>query len=590
MNKKIKLEYVGVFFITLVLHLLLLCQKTTISIISDYIGDLAAPVTLAGLDWKSLISEVKYYGYGFKWIYFIFFKMTDNPYIIYLCIRIFMKVLIALTSVLIYHVQIKYLGMKRNSLPMFFAVFVSMQAGTSFNSEGSIFIACWITVFLIVKYINDDGKRIKHAIILAIWLAYTITLHERMVALVLAVCALIIWFKVLYNKWIVAPKVYFVSQIFFYVLIEKITDLYCNYFWRKTNVANTTIIPKNKFWIFDGIWNFKIFVDGIISNIITLNIKTYGVMFIGMAILIASTVILLNKKMVKERVEKERRVEESLCAIIWLFGICIIATICGLSLRWGYKISIDDMANYKGFTYHRYYLVYAWPAFMATIIYVFRFGLNKVDKIISVALFVIFNAYFILEIFPKLSNVSKEVPIFFERILITDFVRNNNVEVNLWICLLITLIVLLSFVICKKTKKTYVILGALSIISLSSLTNHFSITKPNVSFDSYENVYKVIKQVEKYDDIGTRIFTDYSPYTLQFMLNRYSVEYKYPTSEDENTIFITPCNFDVMRKYLPQYQEYQVVQVEDEYIYIKGERLIHIFEDCGYKTQKYVAE
>lgn len=100
-----------VFFsivLSFMLYLLRLVQNNNIDITMDEFGTLANASYYAGLDWSNVLSTTRYYGAGFYWIYSIFFRIFENPYVIVILIYVINSLLVSLTAGLIYTIMVRW--------------------------------------------------------------------------------------------------------------------------------------------------------------------------------------------------------------------------------------------------------------------------------------------------------------------------------------------------------------------------------------------------------------------------------------------------------------------------------------------------
>lgn len=611
-----KTIYFAVFLITLAVKILFLFQQVNYGINLDRIGDLAAPVTLAGLDWKALIAESRYYGYGFKWLYFPFFLMTDNPYTIYYAITLLYSVLMSLVAVLVYHIQRKYLRAGDGILPIIIAVFMGVAGTCDMKSESSVYIACWLACFFIVKLVSekDEKKKRYTSIALALFLSYAVTLHERMVALILAFAIFVFLYRWKYRRWVVTPVIYAAVQAVSWFLIDKINDIYRLYFWADTKVSNSSVISStvNHFYFLQNWQGLKTAVYCTVSNIFTLGMQTFGLGWIIICIFAFS--IMKSYKNIQEKqkmqptgkhtipdntpagqntaLERDRELH----AVIWFFGLCIAITIAGLVVNWGSKVYDGRLYSYKGFVYGRYYLCYAYPAMMAALIWIRQHRVNMKTLALCWGLGIAGVLLFLKKIYPILqwayttyipTETTSDTALYW--LLYYSFTGNQDITLDLKINLIFVVIclILLTLAMVKNADVD----GIAAIMTATAVfvgTAGFSFHMPNVVFtmDIYHAAYDYVHELETAGVLTAdkTIYTNYQPWTLQFLLNRYSIVYEYP-KRGETAIMISGGDQNDVYEQLAAYGGYYCLAISDtEFLYSNDEDLYQQLQDAGHNV------
>jgi len=225
MKKKVS-KCICVFLLSFLLKCLVFFQNTDIMIISDWIGDLALPTYLAGLDWHNLVSATSYYGYGFKWAYTIFFVLTDNPYVIYLSIELLHTIFQCVLATVSYYYFVKNCNAKQDAITIVWICIITASAYTSMASEAQIYMAFWILCLLLMTLVHTEknGKRRWYSMLISVWACYAITLHERCVALIIALIFVLVLWRIYEKRWLVDLNIFIPSLILSYCIQEKITQ------------------------------------------------------------------------------------------------------------------------------------------------------------------------------------------------------------------------------------------------------------------------------------------------------------------------------------------------------------------------------
>lgn len=588
-NKKI---YLLVFGLTLLLKILFMMQNADYGINPDRMGDLAAPTALAGLDWSALISQVGYYGYGFKWIYFIFFKLTSDPYKIYWAITVMYSLLMSFLAVLIYIIADRLLRVEQRWLSVALAVYMGAIGSCDMKSESSVYLATWVIAFLILKLcgITDKKRKCIITVVLALFFSYAVTLHARMTAAIIGFVILIILYRIKSGKWLVPLGVYIPAQGLFYWLEETISNRYRMYFWGNATVKNSSVISiagtSDNFYFLESLRGFKIAVGSVVSNIFTLGMQTLGIGWIAIAIF-AFSILFYKMRLRSENKEKSTdrgQKDQSLYVLLWYFGICTAIVIAGIAVNWGQRVYAGNIYNYKGFVYARYYMNFVYPAMFAAVAWITQHKAKANLVLFTWICGIVGVVLFLWQIFPKLQEVyvayvpqwntsTTSLPWVLYDEFIPEASVSSNLVINLVIVMLVMAIVTL-MVLGKRMEKGLLILLFLPMLYAQTAGFHFA--KPNVtlSADVYKNTYEFVHQLENQQILteGMEIYAEDGPWTLQYMLPHYKIQRGYPQSE--NSILVSSVSPSAVLGAFEGSEDYYVYQVSaSEFFYTDSENL-----------------
>lgn len=589
-----------IFFGIIVCKFLFFFVAADYGINPDRIGDLIAPTKLAGLDWDLLIQKVYYYGYGFKWLYAPFFALTDNPDIIYYGILSFYNVLYAFLGVMIYHLEVKYLKIQSKAVAVLLAVFMGILMPADMKSEPSLYIMGWVIFFIIAKAISikDSKSKIIYGIILAVGLSYCLTLHERMVTIIIGFCIVVVLYRFVFKEWFVNPFVYFPTQLVLYKVVNWCNDLYRAYFWHTSDVKNSDVIPEDaSLYFFKSLEGFRIAVKCIWSNFMTLGTQTYGLAWLAVAFLLLSIAAICKKQFSKET----DTVDRILFTFIWLGGICVAIVMAGLVMRWGIQVYNGEVYGYKGFVYGRYYVNFAYPAILAVIVWLISHPVKKSQIIFFWCCVLLLSAGFLFKIFPTL-ELANQMCIPTERISTTSIewilfeyiLKSKSVKFNLFL----NLIVIFGFLAAvswkllrgRRIDRTIsCIMGVVIFFVIMGNTDHFQFAKPSVIFSggAYEGTYEFFKDMEA-KGISVKdktIYSDTAPWPLQYELNRYRISYLLEQVDDSDDGIIVSCNvMDGVKEHIA-WKDYYYVNVTDFVkMYFRDNGLADTLKEKGYEV------
>ncbi len=601
LSAKEKKNYGMVFAITLIMKLLFLCQHVNYGINQDRIGDLIAPASLAGRDWSLLIPKVKYYGYGFKWIYSIFMAFTDNPYKIYYAIMLMYCVLMALTAVLVYHIITAYFGNVHESVAKVLAIYMGLVGLVDMKSESSVYMATWITAFILVKSIYETDKKKKNrlAIAMALFLAYSLTLHERMLAMILGFAIAYVLYRIKLGEWIFSPVIYAPAQIMSYILVSGANDLYRKHFWGTTEVGNSSAIPSglgDSLYFVQSWEGFKFAIKFVWSNLVTLIMQTYGLAIIALMLFGISFLIVWKKK---DEAEQYVVQEKTQFALVWFGGISAAIVIAGLAVSWGNVAYLGNLYSYKGFVYGRYYVNFAYPAILGAVCWCDAHKIKKRYLLAGWGLGISGILGFLKYIYPTLEQVfttyvaneyTSDTSLYW--VLYYKFDASGSIKENLIIDAVFIFIEwgLITYA-WKRSRNCTKGLAVVLPLVVVAMTSGVAISRPSVIFtdDIYGATYNFYKSMEEQglefdSDI---IYTDTNAWTLQYILNRYRVAYDMPDSEEDEVVLISYNSPEIEMANLQDCENYSYITVADnQYLYYKGEHNSVTISSLGYQGEK----
>ena len=205
--------------------------------ISDEVATISAGAYFAGLDWSAVISKAGYYGGGFSALYSIFFRVIDNPYIIYHCILITCCLVQAITSLISYSIIDSFFDIRNKKVISLISIASSYMVVTRANvayNEHILILISWLAAWILLKLHKfSDNKRVraKYTMCLMICFSYALTVHTRAITYWLALLIIVLIYFAFYRKWIVSiPTCVWVGGIG-YGLSKLFTSYLKNQIW-----------------------------------------------------------------------------------------------------------------------------------------------------------------------------------------------------------------------------------------------------------------------------------------------------------------------------------------------------------------------
>lgn len=577
-----------------------LLRDVDLSLSSDHLGDMATPSYLAGKNWLPLISDCSYYGYGFKWLYAVFFKLTDKAEVIFRCIQITQIFMIALCATILYHAVKKYLCGGKDNLPAYLILLLGNGfSSITYNSEGSLYFFSLLIAALLIKLSVTDIKKskIKYSILLAVLMCYMITLHERTIGLFIA------FFIILVCDWIFSRKCY-VEPISFtgtlcvlYFLEEKLTDKVVDFFWTVSatdgTLKNTSISVSNPTWLFTDGKSFKLFFDYIVSNILTLVNNSYGMVIIP---ILLTTYFIIRFFTHRKEFREEYSERRGSIFVMLVFLAMSLIILVGVAQRWGLSAFKGNSNGYKGMAYPRYYMPFIWPALiMGGVLwkdYYEKFHL-KVYATVT-AIYGIASFYMLFAIRNQIfDNISKTNSSRFG--VIVEFFDNLSWGYA-WNLALSFLFVTIFWHAYYREFKAILVLAFLAAFFLMYDCYKWAFPKVTTTFSG---VRSFLKECEKSVDLGSDLYflgydseSESNIYTSQFVLSDYTLHNGWTTGE---IIVLSECPPENLADRLRE-KEYENeinkdlgwLKIDDQwFLYVQGSDNINKLTDSGYYLNKY---
>ena len=387
-RKKLDLNVLLTFSIAFVLRFAAYFATFVYRFRTDDFGPLIYPAYLSGYDWSTFVSKTDfYYGYGYYWIFAPFFRWISSPYILLMVIVAISGLLIVLSSVLIYHLLVRYFSFPRKWYTAFFAVLPTVFQGDvtarwSFwyrtDNEVPVYFVVWLLVWLLLaahRQIEENTalrRRVVTGFLTAVCLCWGLTVHERLTALVLAVFAVEILLWLLKKKWLFQPVSFFCSFAVFFILQRILRSKVIDALWRGMQPGrNTSAFSAANIWFLKSFGAIKALILIFFGNLHSFFIRGFGLPAFAAVFCIVWIVRAAGNRWKKEKrsgslTEKDGSWMDASILVMMVFGICIMIVIAGVAVRWGEAFFIglvnkQYVYEYKGICYSRYYYVFIGP-------------------------------------------------------------------------------------------------------------------------------------------------------------------------------------------------------------------------------------
>lgn len=562
-----------------------------IKIMSDDLGGMAVTSLLAGYDWRDVLKETGYYGYGIRWMWFILLKWTTSPEMFILGIKIFYVCLFTGVGTWLFIVLNKKYGDKFSFVAeMVFLIFACKEKNV-FRSEQSIFLGMTILCIVTLIAINNNNEKLRkfYSVLISFLLCYNITLHERSVILIFAFLLMLL-ITYIYNKKTFVNIWYFlISLALFYFLEELLTENIINYFWPK-GTKNTGISMSKAGWLWplQSFDNLCLFAEGLLTNFVCLVNKTYGMFIFVFAFAIEGMVDFFSVN--KKYRQYFNKYEGELSVIIFSF-ISTIGMIIGVVLQWGGKITYGKYTGYKGFFYTRYYLVFAYIGIVFTVLLFSQMQKQNTMMYVGIILLMGIAERFLLVRIPYYEKIEETLSQGRGYYRIAENVGNftdifSDYNKNIFLSYAIICIGFGVWIIYSKEKRYLLtfLIALVIFIAFSDKSNWGRLHIPKF----YSSHLKVIEKIRIADSKGVLPDTIYvedatysNIYFFQFMLKDKKIVISVPELKEDMVAITYQNSSDWSTKLLEE--DLNVIQYSDEWcVWTNNEDIFNVLKESNY--------
>ena len=585
------------FGLALLLKVLYYWQPVTHQLRSDDFGTLIYPAQLGGYNWTTYITNFKrYYGYGYYWIFTPLFKWIHDPTKLLAAIVLINAFIIALFSILIYELFVRYASFPRKLGTVFFAVASSMFLGMlrpdgkdfiyRTDNEIPLYFGCWLMVWILLaahrNYKASLKKRILIAVGASVLLSWILSVHERALALVMAVFFAEFFLYFAKRKWLFQPAAFFGSFAAGFMAHRLLRRFLIHTLWLGNSPKqNTSAFTRVSLWFLDSSFRgiktlFLVFI-GNLSNFMT---KGFGLPALAMVIVIVwgvKQLPVIRKKWFSEDEEVTSEWVDPFVLVMLVFGLCIMIVIAGLAVRWGSLLypairKGTVSRELKGVSYTRYYYDFVGPVVFGVFAYCYhnrplKRGLIEAAWYVFLGIELVYFAF----VFPYLTEGNLKGLNFIRKQMGVYIIGHSN-EVKLMFSMTFVIIamVFLTFGVlgsrnAVKNGRKWLTVTAFFIFFLFLLDRAVNVNikeGPSIEFVEDENASAFVRELIEDEKISVNIYLPNSKYVYPFLMNfpYYGFYNEVPTGEkiqDNNLIL-----FDTNKKNKQLLEEgYEVVDI-----------------------------
>lgn len=460
--KKDYLLYIGVFLLSLLFNMLQYFNgEVHWYLRTDDLGPLMYPMAIVGEKFQYFMQSFEhYYGYGYYWIFAPLFFLKQPREMILIEISIVNVVFISGISVIISLYMHKILKIENTlvnvCLPLIMTVYYGMNNNILMgghyrtDNEVPIFFYVWFITFAILlsySFESTRKKSVRNGILLALILVWGMSIHERLLAVMVPTIFIVFLLRLLGNKSINLLSFGLTFGIGFFGQ-NVLKNFLKASFAMGSAVKNTSVVTNKRIWEFESLDNIYKFLLVLWGNFSSMVLNSFGIASIGIILLVIVVFITLFLKNKRKKVIEMVKKHPGEFAGLFVFVMATAITILGIGHEWGGAYVFKD--NTKGLHYTRYFYSYCGPLIFFTVCILHR-DKSKIIGIVkksSALIMLIVALSDILLMYPLEAKMS-------ERYLSHMYSFNffNSYFDNLLISCVISLTIAVIIIVEKETKR-----------------------------------------------------------------------------------------------------------------------------------------
>lgn len=336
----------------------------------DEICTIASAAYFAGYDWSEILSDTRYYGFGYSMFLAPVFILFKEPATIHHLMLFSNNVLIALCGIIAYEILIRFFKMKKRSMALLTAGTVVLYLplsfyGNLFLNECMLSLLVWVVLYLLLLLNEEEEGKHKniYSVFLGAVLGYSLMVHSRSMVLIAASVGTVLAVYMITKRNMVNTAFFFPVLIFGSCISQLSVKVMQRKLWLTQNgrelvnsmedvvmrfVENLKLLLSCQGW--------KLYGSEILGQIYTMAVFTYGIF------IIACVEIFLFLRFFWRKNRGGRGSKTDTCKlVVILFGsFGLVMTLVSSALVALQKVEEDnaDGIASKMFLYYRYWSIY----------------------------------------------------------------------------------------------------------------------------------------------------------------------------------------------------------------------------------------
>lgn len=598
--------YVISFLVALLPRLIFLKWTYPINIPVDEFSMFLPIAKILGWDWSGMIIKPLYYGYGFISFLIPLFALIDDGILLYRIIVVFMILAQALIAPCACYIIRRFFKIKDNRINFLISVccsYMVTQRAVYVYNEFIYVLGIWIIaiILLLIQQNQYDIKKKRIlSVILALAMTYELTLHARALTLFISLGILCILYYWVYRR-------HFLSYISFGCV--GILGYFVDYYIK--NRITSAVFAENVGEVANA--TVEISVSSLFSSAKALmgwldltlgQINSMLIVTAGMAIFfVAIGCIFIWKTVIRDKwiIQTE---ENANYMILFVFFMAAMAmTIIALSFSWlSGVIPVIESGGHsdslRSITYLRYYGAYFGPVVLAGMVYIYLHK-TKINKIWTPCLIIvgILQIVWVGYIVPYLVGFGETS---FDSSMYS-WIKGWSDDITFYAYLPAVLVVLFGTLFFawlyrkQKYEVAFVLFAFVLIYGYSYQAINYEGYRGVENFKSVDRSYEVLQKVKDagllpevihVQDSGAKTLGYSTGSMLQFLFKEEKITTQAPDGTEEEAIFLTGDIYnypDLLNN------GYKCTQLdEEEFIYVKGEKLQKFLKEEGIELNQYL--
>lgn len=592
--------YITMLLLTFLPRFLLCYLAYPVRIISDEVASVAGGAYLAGYDWSAVVSHAGYYGQGFAIFFAPLFWITDNPFIIYRGMLIICAIAQGLTALISYHCMKKFFSITDEKFLCFASLassYMVVRRVMMVYNEHPLILISWIVAWLLLVLHEAadhafQKKRIVSTILLFGIMAYSLTLHTRSWTYWIALGITVLFYFIVYRKWIISIPTAIVGAVFAFMGLF-IIQYFQNSIWLTSDgesLRNGSIGITSQLKGLISIENWQAWLDIILGQVNTIMIMSGGMAVICLVLFLPMLfrAIFMRKKFLEEKKNTILLSKFTLLAVYFIS--CVALTICAQSITWLSGAAAGIMKGYgtqeyglRAFTYTRYFGSYIGPIFLIGLLYIYLYRDNLKQFIMPIAVTsVLLQIYWVFCILPYIYKHTYNYEPF---IPFSLWQAGDPVRIRTFLPATLALFVILGILLyCfykKNVRIPIYVLTAWLVYQYLYIGYFRDIYYQTNKYQLANAGYDLISQAKADHDIPHTLYvmdtsdkTDHQNYYMyQFLLNRYQIIPNAPDAAETNAIVFSNAKKDETLLNMG----YEVYKLDkNEYLYLRGDQYLYL--------------
>ena len=598
--------YIISFLVALLPRLIFLKWTYPVNIPVDEFSMFLPIAKFLGWDWSGMILRPLYYGYGFISFLIPLFALVDDGILLYRIIVVFMILAQALIAPCACYIVSRFFKIKDSRITFLISVscsYMVTQRAVYVYNEFIYVLGIWIIaiILLLIQQNQQDIKKKRIlSVILALAMTYELTLHTRALTLFIALGILCVLYYWLYRR-------HFLSYVSFGCIgvIGYFGDYYIKnwitgaiFTESAENVANTTV-NVSVTSLLSSAKALTGWLDITLGQINSMLIVTAGIaiFFVVIGCVFIWKTIFRDSELLKEE-------ENANYIIVFVFFMAAMAmTIVALSFSWlGSVTAVIEEGGYtdglRSITYLRYYGAYFGPVVLAGMVYAYSHKKQMykllMPCIIIVGILQIMWVGYIVPYLVGFSETSFDSSMY-------SLIKSWSADITFYSYLPAVAVVLLGtifFAWLYRKQKYEVAFGLFALVLIygySYQAINYEGYRGVENFKSVDSSYEVLQKIKNagllpeticVQDSGSKTLGYSTGSILQFLFKEDKITTQVPDVTEEEGIFLTG---DIYNYPELLNNGYKCAQLDDEeFIYVKGEKLQKFLEKEGIELDKHL--